>query len=150
MRLRTEFEISPDIDEPYAVIHAEKRTPELQSLADTIERYTESARVIAAKKDDRIFVLSPEDIQIVRTENDEMAAYDSAGERFTTDKRLYEAEMLLGDACVRISKSAIVNIRKISHVEASFNGMLNVMMKNGVTEYISRRYVSRFKKRLGL
>lgn len=51
---------------------------------------------------------------------------------------------------VRISKSAIVNINQIHHAEASFNGTMELVMKNGITDYISRSFRKNFKERLGL
>lgn len=66
------------------------------------------------------------------------------------DKPLYELENILDIHFVRISKSAIVNINQISHVEASFNGTMELVMKNGVTDYISRSFRKGFRERLGL
>ncbi|MDE5779058.1 MAG: LytTR family transcriptional regulator, partial [Lachnospiraceae bacterium] len=66
------------------------------------------------------------------------------------DKPLYELENMLDINFVRISKSAIVNIRQINHVEAGFNGTMELVMKNGITDYISRSFRKNFKERLGL
>ncbi len=49
-----------------------------------------------------------------------------------------------------VSKSAIANIRQIGHVEAGFNGTMELVMKNGTIDYISRSFRKNFKERLGL
>ena len=76
--------------------------------------------------------------------------YDKEKNRFLLNKPLYELETLLGKNFVRISKSAIVNIFRIHHVEASFNGTMEIVMKNGIEEIISRSYRQKFKERLGV
>ena len=63
---------------------------------------------------------------------------------------MYELEQLLGPEFMRISKSIIVRIRKIESVEAVFNGMLLLHMKNGSREYVSRTYLPNLKSYLGI
>ena len=57
---------------------------------------------------------------------------------------------MLGADFMRVSKSIIVNLRKIESVEAVFNGMLQLRMKNGSKEYVSRTYLPQMKKYLGI
>lgn len=57
---------------------------------------------------------------------------------------------MLGSNFMRISKSIIVNLRKIESVEASFNGMILLRMKNGSKEYVSRTYLPKIKQYLGI
>jgi len=94
--------------------------------------------------------LTPEIEELAKRIENEIIAYDTAKKRFIVEKRLYEIETLLGLHFIRISKSAIVNIRKIDHVDVRISGIMNVAMKNGINEYISRRHMGDFKKRLGL
>jgi DNA-binding LytR/AlgR family response regulator len=150
MLLTVEIRPSLDVKEPYVIIHAGTLTPEIEELAKRLENEKSTANVLAAKRENRIYILEPNEIQIVRTEGNEIVAYDTAKKRFIVDKRLYEIEALLGHQFIRISKSAIVNIHKIDHVDVRFSGMTDVVMKNGVNENISRRHMGDFKKRLGL
>ena len=57
---------------------------------------------------------------------------------------------MLGSNFMRISKSIIVNLRKIESVKASFNGMILLRMKNGSKEYVSRTYLPKIKQYLGI
>ncbi len=86
----------------------------------------------------------------MRTEGRDIICYDKLKNRYLLDKPLYELENILDFHFVRISKSAIVNIRQIDHVEASLNGTMELVMKNGITDYISRNFRKVFKERLGL
>lgn len=79
-----------------------------------------------------------------------LALYDANGERYTVSKPLYELQDCLGREFVRISKSALIRLRSVHHVEPSFNGTMEVVMKNGVKEVITRSYRQEFKARLGV
>ena len=148
--MRVEIRLSSDIYEPYVIINTGTLTPEVEELAKRIENEKSTGNVLAVKRENLIYILEPNEVQIVRTEGNEIVAYNTEKQRFIIEKRLYEIETLLGPQFIRISKSAIVNIRKIDHVDVRFSGMMNVVMKNGINEYISRRHMGDFKKRLGL
>lgn len=49
-----------------------------------------------------------------------------------------------------ISKSALVNLDHLDHVEAEFGGLMRLTLKNGKSEYVSKHYLPEFKKYLGL
>lgn len=69
--------------------------------------------------------------------------------RYSISKKLYELEEELNEqGFVRISKSEIVNIRKIKSLDLSITGTIKVIMKNGYETYTSRRNVPRIKEML--
>ena len=73
----------------------------------------------------------------------------NADGRFNISKKLYELEeMLPKTGFVRISKSEIINIRKIGKLDMSLTGTIRIIMKNGYSAYVSRRNVARLKKML--
>ena len=72
---------------------------------------------------------------------DEKGSYESRD-------RLYELEELTKEHFIRISKSEIVNIRKIRSLDMSITGTIRIIMKNGYETYASRRNVSKLKARL--
>lgn len=106
--------------------------------------------IFTAQAGGKTYILEPEKIEIIRTEGRELALYDRAKNRYLLSRPLYELEQMLGKNFIRISKSAIANIFCIHHVEASFNGTMEIVMKNGVEEIISRGYRQKFKERLGV
>ena len=68
---------------------------------------------------------------------------------YTVQKKLYELEEELGQGhFVRISKSEIVNIRKIKNLDMSVTGTIKLSMKNGYETFVSRRNVAKIKERL--
>ena len=146
--MRVECKISADYKEPYAVLHINKMTEAVAGIISMLEK--ENSLTLNATKDRKTYFMKPEDISLVRAEGREIVCYDKLKNRYLLDKPLYELENILDIYFVRISKSAIVNINQINHAEASFNGTMELVMKNGVTDYISRSYRKSFKERLGL
>ena len=64
--------------------------------------------------------------------------------------RLYELEETLGAYFLRISKSMIVNLKKIKGVKSDLSGRMEATMLNGEKIVISRSYVKEIKRRLDL
>jgi DNA-binding LytR/AlgR family response regulator len=144
--MRVEIEISSDISEPYAVIYTDRMTDDIQRAVNALET---GSSVITAKAGDRMVLLHADEIYLIRAEEERIFIYTKAG-RYLSGKRLYELETLLGNEFMRISKSAIVSLKKIASVEVSFNSMMLLVMKNGEKDYISRKYLPDFKKYLGI
>lgn len=149
--MKVECQISAEYaEEPYARICTDKMTTAVAEAIALLESDDPKRVVLTARSDERIYFLEPRTLELVRTEGREVAAYDGSRKRFVLRSTLQELERALGPNFVRISKSAIVNIRRISHVEASFNGTMELVTKSGLEDYISRGYRKSFRERLGL
>ena len=147
--MRGELQIDANCEEPFAVLHISKLTPAVQEAIKILENEAVQ-RMITAQAEGKVFVIEPEMIEVIRTEGRELVLYSKSKERYLLSKPLYELEALLGNDFIRISKSAIINFRRIHHAEASFNGTMEVVMKNGIEEVITRSYKKQFKERLGV
>ncbi|MCI8711260.1 MAG: LytTR family transcriptional regulator [Ruminococcus sp.] len=148
--MRVECKISTAYKEPYAVLHINKMTGTIAEIISMLEKENANSPALVAAKDKKTYFIKPEDISLIRAEGRDIICYDKLKNRYGLDKPLYELENTLDANFVRISKSAIANINQIHHVEASFNGTMELVMKNGITDYISRRFRKNFKERLGL
>lgn len=148
--MKVECKISTDYKEPYAVLYINKMTETIAEIISMLEKEHAGSLTLIAAKDRKTYFIKPDDISLIRTEGREIVCYDKRGNRYILDKPLYELENMLDTRFVRISKSAIVNINQINHVEAGFNGTMELVTKNGVTDYISRSFRKSFKERLGL
>ncbi len=70
---------------------------------------------------------------------------------YEVKQKLYELEEIFAHTdLLRISKSMIVNISKISKILPSLNGRLCAVLTNGEKVVISRQYVPDLKKKLGM
>jgi len=148
--MRVEIKIDTDIGEPIAVIHTSKITPELTMWIEMLERIDDKSSVLFAKSDNKLFVIDPMQVDIIRTEGNDIKLYNREKQEYIVTKTLNEIQEQLGFNFVRISKSTIVNINRVDHLSPSFNRTMYIVMKNGVSDYISRNYLADFKKRIGL
>ena len=148
--MRIEIKIDPDIGEPIAIIHTPKITPEVMMWVETLEKTAGKPSLVIAKNDDKLFVIKHEDVEIIRTEGGEAKLFNRNAQEFIISKPLHEIQELLGPGFVRISKSTIVNINRADHLSSSLNGTMNIVMKNGISDYITRNYLKDFKKSLGM
>lgn len=146
--MKAEIKISPEVTEPYAVIYASEVTAEINRIVSIIEGNMDSS-VITVADNGRVFVLHPEDVYMIRVEEEKTVVYTKAN-KYSGNKRLYEFEALLDKDFMRISKSALVNLKYLDYVEPSFSGVMVLTLKNGCKDYISRKYLPAFKKYLGI
>lgn len=151
--MKVECHINADAEKSYAVLHIRTMTPTIAEAISILEKEDVSLQTLYslnAIREGKTYFLEPDSIELVRAEGREIVCYDADKNRYVLNRPLYELEPMLGSAFIRISKSAIVQIRKISHVKASLNGTMELVMKNGVKDYISRSFRKLFKERLGL
>ncbi len=148
--MKVACKINADYEESYAVLHINRMTPAIAEIVAMLEKEEADSQTLPVSKDRKTYFIRPEDIALVRTEGREIVCYDDHKNRYLLDKPLYELENMLPVHFVRISKSSIINISQIGHVQASFNGTMELVMKNGITDYISRSFRKVFKERLGL
>lgn len=144
--MKVEIRISEEAAQPYAVIHTCSITDEVRRAADFLGA---GENVITAMEGERIAILHPREIYMIRIEQEQAAIYTKE-KRYISGKRLYSYEEQLGGGFMRISKSTLVNLSFIDSVEPSFNGMMHLRLKNGCKDYISRKYLPAFKKYLGI
>ncbi len=98
---------------------------------------------------DRTKILDLSDIFFFVTENNRVYAVTEK-ERWALRQRLYKIEETLPSSFVKINQSCIANINKIDCFRSSFAGAMEVIFKNGETDYVSRRQLKKIKERLGL
>ncbi|MEN8077523.1 LytTR family DNA-binding domain-containing protein [Clostridioides difficile] len=144
--MRVEVKVEEDIQEPYVVVYTNKITQEINEI---ILKLQEKSDFIAVNNGEKIVILQKKEIYMVRMEEAELIIY-TKDKRYKSKKRLYEIAEQLGNGFMQISKCALVNLKVIDSVEPFFNGMMNLKLKNGCSEYISRKYLPNFKKYLGI
>lgn len=97
-----------------------------------------------------IVMLTPKDVYYFESVDNKVFAYCQK-EVFEVRKKLYELEKDYSkNDFLRISKSTIVNLSKISYLTPTFNGRFEAILKNGEKTIISRQYVSALKNQLGI
>lgn len=146
--MQVEIKIDSSYTEPHIVIMTASVTEDIRNLLEKLSG--ETSPVISGSKDGKVEVLEQAELLRVYANAGKVFAVTDRGE-YVLRLRLYEAEERL-DArqFVRISNSEIINLKKVDHFDLNFVGTICVKLSNGFVTYVSRRYVSKIKKVLGI
>ena len=145
------MEIKTEIDEKYKQIelHVCNRelTSEVTKMVSDLHEFYDLSFSVTDSKGNRLMI-KPGDIISVYAEGQGVEVL-GAEDTYTIAKKLYEREEELGETrFVRISKSELVNIKKIGKMDLSVTGTIRLIMKNGYETFVSRRNVAKIKERL--
>lgn len=140
--------VSKDIEEPHADIHTNELTDNITKAMSILES-DDSNDMLAVKKGSDIALLEFSEVFMLRVEDKQVKVYAENAE-YLIKKPLYQVEETLNNDFVRISKTTIVNLRKIERVAPSLKGMMFIQLKNGLKDNISRKYLPDFKNALDL
>ena len=146
--MQVELKIDPSCAEPRVVVVAAGMTEEIDALLKKLSE--QKMGVIAGQKDGKLEILEPAELIRVFAQGGKVLASARRGQ-YALRMRLYELEERLDPRrFVRISNSEIINLCEAESFDLSIAGTICVQMKNGETTYVSRRYVSKIRKILGL
>ena len=140
--------VSRDIEDPHADIHTNELTDKVSKAISILES-DESNDMIAVKKGSDIALLQLDEIYMFRVEDKQVKVYTESS-NYMIKKALYQVEEVLDSDFIRISKTTIINLKKIERVAPSLKGMMFIELKNGLKDNISRKYLPDFKKALDL
>ncbi len=146
--MEVEIKIDPTCKIPRIVIAADRITDDVKALAEKLS--AEDPQSLSGFKDNTVKILEPEEIIRIYSCGGKIVAVTDSGE-FQLRKRLYELEEILeGKKFVRISNSELVNLKRVKEFDLSAAGTICVSMSNSDVTYVSRRYVAKIKKILGI
>ena len=101
---------------------------------------------LSAARDGKRFEVPVVDLFYAESVDERLFLY-TAADSYEIRMKLYELEDLLENkSFLRISKSMIVNLMKISSVRPALNGRFSAVLKNGEEVIISRKYVPALKQ----
>lgn len=144
--MKVRVEINENIEEAYVVIYTNEIN---EDINEVLLRLKENVEIIAVNEGEKIVILEKRSIYMVRLEAAELVIY-TKDKKYKSKKRLYEVGEQLGSGFMQISKYAFINLKMVDSIEPFFNGVMNLKLKNGCKEYISRKYLPNFKKYLGI
>ena len=146
--MQIEISIDPKYKIPKLIIKTESVTDE---VTEVMKKLSEDVpKVITGFKEDCAEVLEPENIYRFYSSQGKVFAVTDNGE-YMVRTRLYEIEELMNlPKFVRVSNSEIINLRKVRNFDLSLAGTICVKFTDGSDTYVSRRYVSKIKKILGI
>lgn len=146
--MQVEIKIDTSCAEPKVTIHTASMTEEVRRI---LNKLSENApEILSGIRNERTEVIDPEELIRVYANAGKVFAVAETGE-YAVRLRLYEIEERLpANKFVRISNSEIINLKKVKNFDLSFTGTICVEFKNGTKTFVSRRYVSKIRKILGI
>ena len=129
-----------------AIIRAVNETDDIKAAMEILEGGT---RKIPLIKDSKTVLLEVTFIYYIESVDKKTFVYTKEN-CYESKLRLYELEETLGAYFLRISKSMIVNLKKIKGAKSDLSGRMEATMLNGEKIVISRSYVKEIKRRLDL
>lgn len=146
--MQIELNIDPSCTEPKIVITAASMTEEVNLILNRLSE--DVPHIISGLRDEKLEILEPPELIRIYASAGKVFAVTEKGE-YTLRLRLYEVEKRLDSRLfARISNSEIINLKKVDHFDLSFAGTICVYLTDKTTTYVSRRYVSKIKKKLGI
>ena len=120
-------------------------------FTDNLEKFVltnGNSNSIIAYEDKDLIILQLEDIIMITILNNKITAICVNNKKYHLRKRIYQLKNILQKNFWRINKSSIVNQIYIDRFEETKTAGVNIIMKNGLTDYVSRRCFSKIRKRL--
>lgn len=147
MRVRARIDKSFDTVE--IQICNKELTSQVKQLVEDISAYVNEGISGTDSRGEKV-MLPMRDILRFYTEKQKVMVQDASG-IYSIQEKLYELEERLDvGQFFRISKSEIVNLKKIKRLDLSITGTIKVILSDGTETYTSRRNVTKLKQCLGI
>ncbi len=130
------------------VIRCKEITPRIIRFQQLLSEKLSDTRQLCFFKGSTEYYIDAEQILFFETDGSSVTAH-STKEVFETRMKLYELETVLGNGFMRISKSAIVNLRKIYSISRNVTASSAIEFAGTHKQvYVSRAYYKILKERL--
>ena len=149
--MKVGINIDRSVEEVEVLITAQEQSRTVNALYKHIVEFDKkSLETLTAYKDDIAKIVNVADVFRIYTGNQKVYIQTHQGE-YAIRYRLYELEAALDKKqFLRISNSEIVNIKKIRDIDLSIIGWICIRFEDNTQTYVSRRYIPKIKKSLGI
>ncbi len=143
--MKYRIEIVQDQEED-VVIFAKENTAQLRQIEELLRKdHTE----LFGYGEQEMIRLDAKDVYCFFVETGRVYA-KTERQSLQVRERLYVLEEKFAADFIKINQSCLVNKQKIERFRSTFGGALEVILKNGYRDYISRRQLKEVKERMGL
>ncbi|MGM9967445.1 LytTR family transcriptional regulator [Rummeliibacillus sp. TYF005] len=145
------MKIQLNFDEQYQEvevhIHANKLDDEVQKIINQLK--TPSQNMIDGYINQEICMLKASEIYTIYVEKGKVFLQTDE-EEYQSKKKLYEIEEIFQKQFSRVNKSTLVNIDHIRSFQMDLVGTTLLILDNGTSVHVSRKYFKELKKKLGI
>lgn len=136
--------------ELHVLLTKAERDEEVLKVLRLLEASTHHTTVLALNVAEGIELVAKADIVSLTVQQNELTIA-TMNHHYRTKGPLYRFVTQLDETIfVQISKSTVVNLKKISRLTYSFSGNMLAIMVDGQELSVSRRYLPALKKKIGL
>lgn len=134
-----------DLETPEVTIAYREITPSVQRVSEYVRNVE---RTILCKKDNEEYGILINDIFYFESVDKKVFAYCEK-EVYRTNDKLYELEEMLSQSgFVRVSKSVLINVEKLTGIKTLANSKLEAKLSNGESVCVTRKYLKDIKNKL--
>ncbi len=146
--MRIRIEIDQDLEEEEIIIKSSVLDERVQKIQNAVNEVIQSRHKLVFYKGDTAYYLKLEDILFFETEGSGVQAHTKQ-DIYRIKYKLYELEELLPGYFMRVSKSAILNIRCIYSINRSVAAPVIVQFQDSHKQvFVSRYYYKPLRERL--
>lgn len=146
--MKVEIQVDPTCVDTHIIITCRQIDDEISHMAKLLEE--RNTQFIVGVKEDTMTLLEPHSLIRIYGEAGKVMAITKQGQ-YQLRLRLYELEECLDpQRFVRISNSEIINLKEVMNFDLSAAGTIRVNMSDHNHTYVSRRYVTKIKRILGI
>lgn len=147
--MRVRARIEKNFDTVEIQVCSNELTLQVKQLVEDISSFVNEGIPVTDYRGEKL-MLPLRDILRFYAENQKVMVQDSKGV-YSIQEKLYKLEERLdAGQFFRISKSEIVNLKKIKRLDLSITGTIKVILSDGTETYTSRRNVTKLKQCLGI
>jgi DNA-binding LytR/AlgR family response regulator len=146
--MKIKIELDEQCGETTVIIKTPKITDEILKLSKSLAE--NPFDLLVGFRNENAIMLDTDRIFRFYSANQKIYAITDDGE-YIVKMRLYELEERLSKSkFVRVSNSEIINLGKVKDFDLSFSGSICVRFIDNTTTFVSRRFVAKIKKFLGI
>lgn len=135
--------------EPSVTVVCRKVTATVKKIEDLCGEADTEDELLNAYADGEILPLELADVTCFFTKDNKV--FVSVGDKeYATKLRIKQVMELVDDSFIKINQGCVAKASQIQRFTVSFGGAMNVVFKNGYSDYVSRRELSNIKRRFGL
>nr|WP_255731569.1 LytTR family DNA-binding domain-containing protein [Solibacillus sp. MA9] len=140
--------INQALQETEIHIHAKEYNDQIEQLMKQLQS-TQVSKMIYGYLNQEIHMLKIDEIYSIYAEGPKVYLQTDEQE-FEAKRKLYELEIQFAKDFVRVNKSTLINLNKIASIQLATIGTTQVLLDNGVSVHISRKYLKELKTQLGI
>lgn len=138
--MQTLVRVVPGQEPEHAEFYVHQKDRAIERLVEYVEQERYHSILLTCYRGNEIVQLPESSICFIETVWEKQLVHTDA-EILEVKKRLYELERLLPPGFIRISKSVIMNMDRVTAYRPMVNGLMAASFPNNDIVYISRKYL---------